>query len=84
MIEANTTKRYGLRVLLALFAGVTLYIASYGPAWSVVIRVSGSSERWLGIYKPLPAEMRAEILRIWGKVDPKVDRLLKAHCGGEI
>jgi hypothetical protein len=49
-----------------------LYVASYGPAWSVIARTGNYG--LLRFYDPLPQSLKTEYLTFWMKVDKEAAR----------
>jgi hypothetical protein len=45
------------------------YVASFGPAWSVAVRLNAYDI--MRLYDPIPAQLQARYLRLWMKVDKR-------------
>lgn len=65
---------YALVIRIAAWGGLALvlYLAAYGPAWSVAVRFPRTAPILGTIYEPLPRAMEGNLLRLWCHIDRRV------------
>jgi hypothetical protein len=61
--------QWTVRVLLGVVVILFLYVASYGPANSLVARGYLSPRKVDAFYRPLPDKLIDVIIGIWTKID---------------
>jgi hypothetical protein len=71
------TTRYNiLRVIAAMAGALFVYVASFGPMWSIMVRAPGSellnARIFWTIYRTFPELLRRWSFGVWRGVDPEV------------
>ena len=66
------SQRRKYTVILALLIAFILwgYVVSYGPAWSIAVRIG--DRRILNAYNILPERVKQKVFAAWIKLDDKV------------
>ena len=77
-MTSSRTKRDDIMRLFAALAGALLvYVLSFGPTWSIMVRAPGSKllkvRIFWTIYQPFPESLRRWSFHVWRVVDPEVD-----------
>ena len=75
----NNTRRV-LRILACCTAGILAYVASFGLALSLAVRVPMWSPTILRPYRALPDVVQVRILMAWSHIDSRVLELVH-HYG---
>ena len=72
--RAMKDSSYTLVIRIAAGAGVALvlYLAAYGPAWSVAVRFPKTAPILGTIYEPLPRSVQGDLLKLWCRIDRRV------------
>jgi hypothetical protein len=68
----DSSYRMAIQVAGALCAALVLYLAAYGPAWSVAVRFPSAAPILGTVYQPLPKTLQGGLLRLWCRVDRRV------------
>jgi hypothetical protein len=68
--------RYELCFRAATSVGVAgvLYLAAYGPVWSILVRFPQIAPVVGKIYEPVPQSVQAALLDLWCRVDKRIPR----------
>ena len=79
----SQTKMHVIKMaLVTMVAGLVVYVASFGPMWSIMVRVPGSemlkARVFWTIYQPFPETLRRLWFDVWREVDPEV-RMHESH-----
>jgi hypothetical protein len=76
----NETSANGIeRSLVAIVVVGLVYVASFGPMWSLAVRTRMPTPFTWAIYRPIPETCQMQMLRIWGAVDPEVEVALRSE-----
>ena len=68
-----------IRVAAGVGVALVLYLAAYGPAWSVAVRFPRTAPVLGIIYDPLPRTLQGDLLKVWCRIDRRVLDTLKHY-----